>query len=157
MIIIRICFPDAAAAPPSRGLRLRLVPLAKGDISGALLLWHCTITVYSVPVHTQTLDLRLRLAFPLSDSDCDTLTVTAVAEPCGCATPAHSIIELSMLSFLERENLGTNFNSIVPPPEYKLSIIIHAIHALAAHSGDPEVCSCVRQMPPDEFALNRWL
>ncbi len=66
----------------------------------------------------------------------------------------------SNVNFLKEQTyLDLDINSTVSLPDsesIKLSISIHAIHALAAHSvvRDAEVRSCIRQMSPDKFACS---
>ena len=108
--------------------RRRCRPGTTTSVQSRVLLWQCTVQ------HTQTVDNNLRY-------------------------PQHSVsllilFEHAVASLKEQTNLGTDLNSTFSPRRLQLlqrSIIFHEIHAVAAQSGDAEVCSCVRQMPPDEF------
>jgi hypothetical protein len=113
--------------------RRRCRPCTTTSVQSRVLLWQCTVYTAYTDV-TQTVDNNLRY-------------------------PQHSVsllilFEHAVTSLRKQTNLVTDSNSTFSPRRLQLlqrSIIFHEIHAVAAQSGDAEVCSCVRQMPPDEF------
>jgi hypothetical protein len=108
--------------------RRRCRPGTTASVQSCVLLWQCTVQ------HAQTVHNNLRYT-------------------------QHSVsllilFEHDVASLTEQTKFGTDLNSTFSPRRLQLlqrSIIFHEIHAVPAQSGDAEVCSCVRPMPPGEF------